>query len=230
MSRRAVLYSLIGSVALLASSAARAQLAPVAVWNMDNDFGTTMSDSSGNANDGVTTDVGTSGSGYNFNGSTSLAVVPDSSTLNPGTRDFSFSVQLQTDRVPASGTDYDLMRKGLSGTPGGEFKMELVRSDGKAKAFCLIKDLNAKQASLTGKTDLSDNVLHTITCKRSGTTLSLKVDSLSTQKKSKISVKSISNTAPLLIGAKSAEGTGVDNDFYSGLMRSATVSIAPPAQ
>jgi hypothetical protein len=194
---------------------------------MDNTFGTTMTDYSGNGNDGQTTDIVTSGGGYIFNGTSSKAVVPDSPTLNPGTQDFSYSVQVQTDRVPPSGTDYDLMRKGLSGTPGGEFKVELIRSDGKAKAYCLIKDSRGKSASLTGKTDLANNVLHTITCKRTGTSLALKVDSLSSLKKSNISVKSISNTAPLIIGAKTMDGTDVDNDFYIGLMRSATISIAP---
>jgi hypothetical protein len=197
---------------------------------MDNTFGTTMTDSSGNGNDGTTYNVVTSGAGYIFDGSTSMAVVPDSPTLNPGTRDFSFTVQIQTTIVPASGTDYDILRKGLATSTGGDYKVELIRSSGKAKAFCVIRDANGKQAALTGKTNLADGKLHTITCARSGTKLTLKVDSLSTLKKKGIAVRSIDNASSLVIGAKSAEGGGVENDWYPGLIRSASVAIAPPAQ
>ena len=59
--------------------------------------------------------------------------------------------------------------------------------------------------------------------------MSLKVDSLSSLKKLNISVQSISSNSSLKIGAKSENGTGVDNDWYSGAMRSASVSIAPVA-
>ena len=63
-----------------------------------------------------------------------MVVVPDSPTLNPGTADFSFSVQVQTSVVPDVGKDYDLMRKGNVGTKGGEYKIEMTRASGKAKA------------------------------------------------------------------------------------------------
>ena len=65
--------------------------------------------------------------------------MPDSPTLNPGAADFSFSVQIQTSVVPATDKDYDLMRKGNVGTKGGEYKIEMVRVNGKAKALCLGK-------------------------------------------------------------------------------------------
>ena len=81
-----------------------------------------MTDNSGNANDGTTFNIVTSGAGYFFDGATSKAVVPDSPTLNPGSADFSFSVQVQTSIVPDIGKDYDLVRKGNVGTKGGEYK------------------------------------------------------------------------------------------------------------
>lgn len=228
MSRRVALNISVGMAALLSSAAAAADPVPVAVWAMDDTFGGTMVDSSGNGNDGTEYNIGTSGAGYIFDGSTSMVVVPDSPTLNPGPQDFSYTVQIQTTRVPPIGTDYDLMRKGLSATPGGEYKVEIIYSNGKGKAFCVIKDENGKQASLTGKTNLADGALHTITCARTGTKLTLKVDNLATVKKTGIKVKSISNTAELVIGAKSSDGGDVDNDWYEGTMRSAGVSIAPP--
>lgn len=227
MSRRIVLNTGIAIAALFGSAAAAAEPVPVAIWNMDNTFGTTMTDSSGNGNDGTTYNVVTSGGGYIFDGSTSMAVVPDSPTLNPGTRDFSYTVQIQTTIVPAEGTDYDILRKGLSTDSGGDYKVELIRSNGKAKAFCVIRDGNGKQAALTGKTNLADGNLHTITCERTGTTLKLKVDSLSTLKKKGIAVRSVDNAASLVIGAKSADGGGVENDWYVGTIRSASVAIDP---
>ena len=230
MSRRAAFQIPVALAALFASGQAAADPVPVATWNMDNTFGTTVTDSSGNGNDGTAYNVVTSGGGYIFDGTSSMVVVPGSPTLIPGTQDFYYSVQIQTSRVPPSGTDYDLIRKGQDGTPGGGFKVELIRSNGQARAFCFITDSRGKSAGLTGKTNLANGVLHTITCKRTGTTFSLKVDLLSSLKKLGISVQSISNNSSLKIGAKSDTGTGVDNDWYSGSMRSASVSIAPVAQ
>jgi hypothetical protein len=197
---------------------------------MDETFGPTMTDSSGNANDGTMVNIVTSGAGYIFDGSSSMVVVPNSDTLVPGSQDFSYTVQVQTDRIPPIGTDYDLMRKGEDGTPGGGYKMEIINSNGKAKAFCRINDSNGKTASLTGKTNLADGLLHTITCKRTGTTMSLKVDALTTLKKTGIAITSVTNTSSLTLGAKSPTGTGVDNDWYTGSMRSATIAIATVVQ
>jgi hypothetical protein len=229
MSGRVALNVSVGVAAFLLSAAAAADPVPVAIWNMDETFGTTMNDSSGNGNNGtLSAGVVTSGAGYIFDGSTAMVVVPDSPTLNPGTQDFSYTVQIQTTVVPADGTDYDVLRKGLSTDSGGDYKIELIRSSGKAKAFCVIRDSSGKQAALTGKTNLADGVLHTVTCARTGKTLTLKVDSLTTLKKKGIAVKSVVNTASLIVGAKSADGGDVENDWYIGTIRSANVAVAPP--
>ena len=118
-----------------------------ATWKMDELSGTTMLDSSGNGNTGRTSDVAMTASGYTFNGSSSKVVVPSSASLNPGASDFSYSVRLQTSRVPPSGTDYDLIRKGVSSTSGGEYKLEVVSSNGLGKAFCLLKDTSGVSAT-----------------------------------------------------------------------------------
>lgn len=230
MSPRPAFQVTVALAALFGSAPAAADTdpVPVAIWNMDNDFGTTMADSSGNGNDGTMVNIVTSAAGYIFDGSSSMVIVPNSDTLVPGSQDFSYTVQFQTDRVPPVGTDYDLMRKGEDGTPGGGFKAELINVNGKAKAFCRINDSRGKSAALTGKTNLADGVLHTITCKRKGTTMTLKVDALTTLKKPGITIKSITNTSELTLGAKSSTGTGVENDWYTGSMRSASISIAPP--
>jgi hypothetical protein len=198
----------------------------MAVWAMDETFGTTMADSSGHGNNGTTYNVVTSGGGYVFNGTTSKVVVPSSATLNPGTQDFSYSVQVQTDRIPPGDTDYDLLRKGLSSTKGGEYKVEIINSNGIAKASCVVKDGGGRSAGISGTTNLADGALHTLTCSKTATRLTLKVDSLPLRTKTVTNpLRSISNSVQLLIGAKSSTGVGATNDWYTGVMRSATVSI-----
>lgn len=202
----------------------------VAQWNMDNTFGDTMEDSSGNGNNGTTYNVVTSGAGYIFDGGTSKVVVPDSPTLNPGSADFSFSVQVQTSVVPSIGDDYDLMRKGNVGTPGGEYKIEMVRANGKAKVVCLVKDALKHTLSIRGggSLNLADNQLHTITCTKTSASLSVTVDARPPATKLG-SVGSISNTLPVLIGVKTVDAIENDpsSDWYNGMMRSATITVEP---
>lgn len=203
----------------------------VAQWNMDNTFGTTMEDSSLNGNNGTMYNIVTSGAGYIFDGGTSKVVVPDSPTLNPGAADFSFSVQVQTSVVPPSDKDYDLMRKGNVGTRGGEYKIEMIRVNGKAKALCLVKDSlkHSKTVRGGGPLNLADNKLHTITCTKTATSLSIKVDSRAPATKA-ASLGSISNTLPLLIGVKTVDANEndlEDGDWYNGAMRSATITVEP---
>src|SRR5438094_9960378 len=132
MSDRPVANARLGIAALALAIAVPAYAASTiaAQWSMDDSSSTTMIDSSSNHNAGTLYSVVTAGAGYVFNGTSSKVVVPDSPSLNPGTRDFSFTVQVQTDRIPPSGTDYDLLRKGLSTTAGGDYKVEVINSNG----------------------------------------------------------------------------------------------------
>jgi hypothetical protein len=229
MFRRATGYAGIGiaatgaAIALAAGPAAAA--APGAVWNMNETSGTTMVDSSGNGNNGTTYNVGLTGAGYSFNGSTSKVVVPSSSTLNPGTNNFSYSVRVQTSRVPPSGTDYDLIRKGTSSTTGGEYKLEIVYSNGMGKAFCLVKDAGKVSATVKGTANVADGHPHTITCTKTATGLTVNDGTTARTKTFTTAVGSISSTAPLTLSAKTPTITGPAGDWYTGLMINASVSI-----
>ncbi|MBV9526823.1 LamG-like jellyroll fold domain-containing protein [Sphingomonas sp.] len=191
---------------------------------MDETFGTTMHDSSGKGNDGTMNNVVTSGGGFVFDGSSSYVIVPNSPTLNPGTSNFSYTVQVQTNVMPASGKDYDLMRKGLSTTSGGEFKVEIEYSGGIGRALCVIKDGGGKSGSVTGTTNVVDGALHTITCTKKSDRVVLKIDSLDARKKY-VTLGKISNTAPLLIGARTSTVRDSTNDWYAGTIRSAGLSV-----
>jgi hypothetical protein len=213
---------------LAASSLASAAMATtVAQWQMDNTFGTTMEDYSGNGNNGTMYNVVTSGGGYIFDGTTSKVVVPNSASLNPGASNFTFTVQIQTDRVPPAGTDYDLLRKGTSIKSGGEYKVEIVENRGLGKAFCAVKDAAGNVASIRGTTNVADNNLHTITCTKTSTGLTIRVDALAPRTRSASLTGSINNSKALTIGVKTPTLTGVDADWYNGTFRSATISVDP---
>src|SRR5215213_7269996 len=126
----------------LGISTASAASTATAVWLMSETSGTTMTDSSGYANNGTTYNVTMTGAnGYVFDpAKRSKVVVHDSATLDPGSKTFSYSVKVKTSRVPASGTDYDLLRKGVTATTGGEYKIEILNVNGQGRAFCLVKD------------------------------------------------------------------------------------------
>jgi hypothetical protein len=160
------------------------------------------------------------GTGYRFNGSSSMVVVPTSDSLNPGTDAFSFSVTFQSDAPLAAGKDYDLMRKGLTTTKGGEYKVEVLQANGKARALCVVKDVNKKALQIRGTTNLIDGNVHTITCTRTSAGLTMVVDNLAPRTKAGVTA-SIGNTAPLSLGAK-AEG-GAEADWFDGVILDASV-------
>jgi len=191
--------------------------------------GTTMTDSSGNGNDGTTHNVTMTGAnGYKFDpASRSKVVVPNSPTLNPGASTFSYRVKVQSSHAPASGTDYDLLRKGIGTTTGGEYKIEIVNANGQGRAFCLVKDSRGVGASIRGTTNVTDGHVHTLTCTKTATGLTLKVDALKPRTKTVTSgLGSISNTSALVIGAKTPTVKGTAGDWYNGALLQARISAA----
>src|SRR5687768_11876494 len=124
--RRALLASFVLAVALMlmASSPAWAVLlAKAAHWRMNETSGH-MIDSSGNDNDGTPTDVVQTGSTYVFNGSTSHVVVPDDDSLDPRANDITLTASVKVRGESLDDDSYDVVRKGLVTTEGGDYKME----------------------------------------------------------------------------------------------------------
>ena len=208
----------VGVVALAAPALAAGERA---VWHFDETSGTTAVDSSGNGNDGTAEDVVMTGSGYVFNGVSSKVVVPTSDSLNPGTAAFSFSVTFQSSVAPGAGLDYDLLRKGLTTTSGGEYKVEILQANGKARALCVVKDSAKKALQIRGTTNLTDGQVHTITCTRTSAGLTVVVDNVAQRTKAG-STGTVANTAPLSIGAKAEGGSGAD--WFNGVILDASVS------
>jgi hypothetical protein len=215
---------------LLAGSAGAAVAVPVpaAVWELDELGGTVAADSSGNGNHGVASNVtmglpSPSGTAYGFNGVSSKVEVPTSASLNPGSADFSYTVMARFDTLPPkSGATFDLLRKGLSVTSGGEYKMEIANVRGVARARCIAKDSAGHLARETLRSSsLADGQWHTISCSLSGSTWSVTVDGASDSET--VNIQSISNAKPLTIGTKKGGKTG--GDWFEGEIAYARVDV-----
>lgn len=191
----------------------------VAVWNM-SDTGSKMTDSSGHGHTGSLANVrtgqpGYSGTGFGFFSHPSYVVVPNATDLNPGTSTFSFTVHVKFSSRPSSSVgDYDVLRKGLSSTDGGSYKLEILRA---GNAYCNFRGSSA-EGSVSSGSNLANNAWHTLTCTRTSSAVKLTVDGKSYSKS--VKTGSISNTGPLYIGAKSSGGA----DQYTGYLDSASVS------
>jgi hypothetical protein len=200
----------------LAAAAPASAATQVALWNM-GDSGSTMSDSSGHGHTGTLHNVSTGqpgtsgGKAFGFLSHPSYVSVPSSSDLNPGTSSFSFTVHVKFSAKPSG--DYDVLRKGLSTTDGGSYKVEILSG---GTAFCDFR--GSAQGSVSSSRNLADNAWHTITCARTSSTVKLTVDGATSSKS--VSTGSISNSGSLYIGAKSSSG----DDQYRGLIDRVSVS------
>jgi hypothetical protein len=186
-----------------------ASAATVSLWHMDETSGTVMHDALG-GNNGALTAVslgwpnfsGSAGHSFGFDGSSSIVKVNSAPNLNPGSADFGVSLHLYSSTPPSAAVgDYDLARKGLSTTAGGEWKVEVLRGNGGAigVASCHLKG-SSGSGTVTAGSNVTDGRWHTISCyKRAGSML-LIVDNAWYSKT--VTIGSISNTAKLTIGAK----------------------------
>ena len=181
-----------------------------ASWQLNETSGSAV-DSSGNGNNGTLHGAITrTGTGYHFDGSSGYVSVPNSSSLNPGSADITITIRFSLDGNPARGKDYDLIRKGLAGTSGGDFKVEIL-DDG--RALCRFRGGNA--AVVQGGTNLG-NGTHTVQCLKTGSKVSLVVDGSVKASKS-VQVGSISNKEPVILAAKPGD------DFTKGLIDFITI-------
>ena len=192
------------------------------LWHMEST--SSMIDSSGHGNNGTTKNItsaaGFFGKGYHFNGSSSMVTVKSSNSLNPGSANIRLTVHVKFSKVPSKSVgDYDLIRKGLSSTSGGDYKMEIFPNSDRsqAQAFCLFRG-SSNTGLLHKGPNLADGKWHTISCYKTATSIQLTVDGTTFTKSVKIG--SISNTAPLTLGAKSTGG-----DWYLGDMDEVSVVI-----
>jgi hypothetical protein len=225
-------FSTISALAvLLLAPSASATTAYRAHWTLDEP-GTppTAADVSGNGNTGTNFNITGDGSGYTFNGTNSRVVVNNSPSLNPGAATFSWGVTLSMTAPPQPvGETYDVLRKGLSTTAGGDYKFEVKNVNGKAFPRCVSKTYKAGgtkvNALIQGNTNLADGQHHDVTCTKTATGITLKVDALAPRTKTYTGgLGSVSNTSNLALGAKAEATASTGFDWFAGELYDAWVS------
>ena len=213
--------AVVAGVAMAVSALSGCGPTTTAAWNMNETAGPTMNDSVGN-HDGTASNVafnqaGRQGRAYGFNGINSIVRVNHAADLNPGTGDFSYGAFVNFTQLPPD-SNWDILRKGVSNTAGGYYKLEVFPGNGGARARCFFRDSDGTQISVVRGTGLNNGAWHQLTCSRTGGNVSLKVDS-GTSTNPVSGLGSIANTAELTLGAKLPGA-----DFYKGLMDDAQVS------
>src|SRR3712207_5579911 len=223
--RRALLASGILAVAgvLIAASSAWAALVQAADWQMNETSGLEMIDSSANNNNGTLMGgVVQTGSTYLFNGSTSYVVVPDNDSLDPLEKNIKLRARVKVTDAPMDDDSYDVVRKGLSWTPGGDYKMEIQGTSDHTvgKLHCVFKGTEGTVRNLA-QPDIVDGGWHTLMCIKRRDSVVAKVDGRSYTKAG--SVGSISNPTIVLVGAKTAIPL---DDVFDGAMDFVSIDIA----
>jgi Tol biopolymer transport system component len=191
-------------------------------WQMDETSGQ-MIDSSGNENHGTPTDVRQTGSKYGFDGSTSYVVVPDSDSLNPAEKDITLRARVKVTDVPMDDDSYDIVRKGLAGRKGGDYKMEIKRAADPTvgKLNCSFQG-SGGTVNKVSRQDIVDGEWHTLECIKTSTSVVAKVDGRRGSTKAG-SAGSISNPTNVLVGAKTAIPL---DDTFDGSMDFVGIDIA----
>ena len=219
--RVSVFVVVAGVIVASMASPAWAVLLKGADWQMDETSGQ-MIDSSGNNNDGTPKDVRQTGSRYVFNGSTSYVAVPDSDSLDPQEKDITLKARVKVTDKPMDDDSYDIVRKGLSGTPGGDYKMEIKRGADPTvgKLHCLFKG-DGGTVDKVARRDIVDGNFHTLECIKTSTSVVARVDGSDSTKAG--SAGSISNASNVIVGAKTAAPL---DDVFDGSMDFVGIDIS----
>jgi hypothetical protein len=222
MKRTVLLSATVVVVLLMAAPSYADVLLTAADWQMNETSGQ-MIDSSGSDNNGDPTDVRQMGSRYVFNGSTSYVAVSDSDSLDPLEKDITLTARLKVTDAPMDDDSYDIVRKGLAGRPGGDYKMEIKRAADPTvgKLHCLFKG-DGGTVDKVARGDIVDGNWHTLQCIKTSTSVVARVDGKGGSTKAG-SAGSISNATNVMVGAKTAVPL---DDTFDGKMDFVSIGIA----
>src|SRR5439155_1502445 len=131
---------------------------------------------------------------------------------NPGSNDITITIHLKTTSAPAS-PDWDLSRKGLYTTSGGEFKMEYQPS---GQASCGFKGSSGYSELIAGPS-LKDGRWHTVQCVKTSSAIKVVVDGQTFTQAA--NVGSIANSEAVVIGARPG------SEFFQGSLDEASIKI-----
>jgi hypothetical protein len=217
--RKLALGTLVAVLVVLMASPAWAVPLQAADWQMYETSGQ-MIDSSGNNNNGTPIDVFQTGSFYVFNGSTSYVSVPDNDSLDPVDKDIMLAASVLVNGESMDDDSYDVVRKGLSATQGGDYKMEIMGTSDPTvgQLHCVFKGTGGVVRTLA-QPDIVDGRWHMLECIKTSTSVVARVDGRSYTQSG--SAGSIANSSDVLVGAKTA-----NHDVFDGAMSSVSMVIA----
>ena len=131
--------------------------------------------------------------------------------LNPGRAAFSYgaTVLLAADRT---GPGENVVQKGYATSPGGEWKLQVDGYAGRPSCVLVGAGAATRYVALAGGS-VADGQWHQLTCRRTGTALSIAVDGTVAGVRSVPAALAVDNAVPLRIGGK---GAGPGNDQYHG--------------
>jgi hypothetical protein len=183
-------------------------------WLLNERSGSTVDDSVGD-HDGTSSKVtlgqpGHEGTSYRFNGVDSVIRVPSAAGLNPGDAEFTFGAWVNFTELPPPG-NWDIVRKGVDGSSGGYYKLEVFTGNGGARARCAFRDGSGLRTSVVRGMGLSDGRWHELICARKSDRVTLTVDG--SPNSTVVTLGRIANSSDLTVGAKPSGG-----DNYSGLI------------
>ena len=206
---------LVSTVVLAGAFAQSAQAAQtVALWHMDEPSGTQMIDSA-RGHTGTLHSVtlglpGFSGKSYGFG--RGYVSVPNASDLNPGAANINVTIHIKTTSRPAT-PDWDLIRKVLYTSPGGEFKMEYQPT---GQASCGFKG-SLRYFEMTAGPVISNGQWHTVSCVKTASAVQVVVDGQVFSKS--VVLGSISPSDNIAIGARPG------SEFFQGQLDEASIAI-----
>jgi hypothetical protein len=228
---------------IMASVASPAWALPLAAyWEMNETEGQ-MLDSSGNNNNGTPTNVLRPGdSTYGFNGliiNPSRVSLPDADSLDPKANDIALTarVRVGVDNTHQMDDDsYDVVRKGVVTTEGGDYKMEIKRTPDPTigRLHCLFRGIQEDGTDDTvnrvARPDIVDGNWHTLRCEKTSDSVVATVDGRSFTTTG--SADTIDNASNVMVGAKSVilsrRGVERGDDVFDGSMDFVSIEIAQP--
>jgi hypothetical protein len=182
-------------------------------WELNETSGTVVADSSGNGNNGASTNISFVEPGaYTFNGTSSKITVPSSTTLNAGTSRVALSLRFKSTFAAGSGnSDWDMIKR-------GGYKIEIYRKKQGDQARCAFTDTGGRKLAFQAGPSLTDGAWHTVTCTRLGNTATLTVDG--------VNYTHTATIGSLKPGNQMWIGWGGDNtDYFHGALDYVSVNI-----
>ncbi len=161
---------------------------------------------------------------YVFNGSTSRVVVADNNSLDPGANDITLTASVKVKGEALDDDSYDVVRKGLVTTEGGDYKMEIKRMKADptvGKLHCLFKGSGGR-VNKAARPDIVDGNWHTLECVKTSESVVARVDGGRSYTKAG-SAGSIASSTNVMVGAKRANPF---DDVFDGSMDFVSIDIA----